>query len=355
MFFYFLSKSVASSVLWKMNNNRLKEEILVRFLNNQSSKEEEKQVMEWLNDPDSEKEIVRVLHRRWRRGEVKELSEEKKLVLLDKIHAKTLGEEKKQKKSLVSIPAWRWGRSVAAFLLFAFSLYFLFEEIMSDKNKEVVTEKRIDIIEKEVEAGKKLRLTLPDQTKVTINSLSKVSFAFDYGIRDREILLEGEAFFEITPDKDRPFKVRTGTVVTTALGTAFNAYSRGDAVEIALTEGAVVVSDETKEVKLSPGEMANYDFLLGLTTSTFDIEKVTAWKEGSVSYKNKRFGEILDILSDWYGVGFIVHKEINKNRTVSGGFNNQSLELVLEGLSFTMDFEFEINGREVILKQKPMK
>ncbi|MFC4870976.1 FecR family protein [Negadavirga shengliensis] len=336
---------------------KLNEEKLIRFLNNQSPPEEKKEVMKWLGKPGSEREIVEKLHDRWKSGVFQKVDNEKKIGLLERIHSKALGQEKKQKSSILLSPVWLWGRSAAAFLLVGFCLYFLYEGMFSQNKVESLAEyTEAKIIEKKTKAGEKLRLTLPDQTKVVVNSLSTISFSSDFGNANREIYLEGEAFFDIEPDKDRPFKVHTGSVLTTATGTAFNAFSRDQTVKIALTEGSVIVSHATDEVALSPGEMANYhqNNPKGLIASKFNPDDVTAWKEGRISYKNKKFSEILRILEDWYGVEFVIQGSINKNRTVSGVFNNESLEDILTGLSFTMDFEYKLDGKKVNLKSRSL-
>src|SRR5690606_6865004 len=98
--------------------------------------------------------------------------------------------------------------------------------------------------------------TLPDQSKVILNSISSITFDSEFGKTNRLVTLEGEAFFEVTTDKESPFKVQTGDVETTALGTAFNAFSRDGQVEVSLTEGKVKVSHKINEVELSPGEKA---------------------------------------------------------------------------------------------------
>jgi ferric-dicitrate binding protein FerR (iron transport regulator) len=114
------------------------------------------------------------------------------------------------------------------------------------------------------------------------------------------------------------------------------------------------VSHEADEVALFPGEMANYhqNNPRGLIASKFNPDNVTAWKEGRISYQNKRFSEILEILEDWYGVEFTIQNSIN--RTVSGVFNNESLEDILTGLSFTMDFEYKIDGKKVNVKSRSL-
>ncbi|HLW50207.1 MAG TPA: FecR domain-containing protein, partial [Sphingobacteriaceae bacterium] len=165
------------------------------------------------------------------------------------------------------------------------------------------------------------------------------------GKSDRVVRLEGEAFFEIAPDEKRPFRLETGPVTTTALGTAFNATSRDDRVEIHLTEGRVSVKNPMQEVILNPGEMAavNDRIEVGL----FDEGQVTAWKEGRITFQKKSITEILSLLEKWYGVSITDKSSLDKKRTVTGTFNNENLADILNGLSFSVGFVYQIDDKNV--------
>src|SRR5690606_23420195 len=157
----------------------------------------------------------------------------------------------------------------------------------------------------------KLTIILPDQSEVIMNSLSKLRFGSDYGKTERLIHLEGEAFFDVSPDPEKPFMVHSKNVVTTALGTAFNVYSRDKRVEIHLTEGKVSVKNEVQEVDLNPGEMAAVRD--SIDVGVFDEIQVTAWKEGKITFQKKKISEILSLLEKWYGVTFTEKRSFDRN------------------------------------------
>ncbi len=98
-------------------------------------------------------------------------------------------------------------------------------------------------IEKSTEPGQKLSFHLEDGTKVILNAGSKIWYPSNFNIHEREVILEGEAFFEVSKDASRPFRIVTESVVTTALGTSFNinAFPSNENIEIALVTGKVSV------------------------------------------------------------------------------------------------------------------
>lgn len=336
---------------------RLKEEKIIRFLNNQSSREEKAEVLEWLDQPGSDSELEETLRSQWEKKEIDNPQEHVKYrMLLDKIHQATRGEGKSNGRLKVTRKLLDMGRVAATYALWLFSAYLLYQSLRPI-NPQALTEQRpVAVIERKTAAGEKLTIILPDQSKVTVNSLSNISFATDFGKSERVIQLDGEAYFEITPDQNRPFKVQTRDVTTTALGTAFNAYSRDGKVEIGLAEGKVRVSHQQIEAELNPGDMATLNnHNEGLKLERFDQDRL-AWKEGEIRFRGKELGKIFLMLEEWYGVAITVQANVDQRRRVTGLFDNESLNDILTGLSFSLGFQYEIKGENVnIQAQMPME
>lgn len=316
-------------------------------MNNLTTTKENREVMDWLSKPDSEDQFLNILQKDWDSGKGKKVSKLKQEELLNNIHRATLKSRKTSKAKQVFNHFRRLSKVAATFLLILFSGYFLYEGILLQEDDGAVAEIPVSTITKQTAAGEKLRLTLPDRSEVILNSLSTINFSSDFGSKDREIVLEGEAFFSVAPDKDKPFKVTTGTVVTTALGTAFNAYAREETVKISLTEGNVNVSIEKQVLSLVPGEMASVVTCndSALTKEKFDPAVTTLWKEGKIRFQSKPLSEILQSLETWYGVRF--ETKAYSDRKVTGLFNNESLEDILTGLSFSLGFDYDIDEKNV--------
>jgi ferric-dicitrate binding protein FerR (iron transport regulator) len=105
-------------------------------------------------------------------------------------------------------------------------------------------------------AEKVLKHTLPDGTTVTLNKNSTISYAGHFDGEKRSVTLSGEAFFDVTPDKSRPFVIDAGNSSVTVVGTTFNVKSRKDITEVIVESGVVEVAKKQYFVRLKPGERA---------------------------------------------------------------------------------------------------
>ncbi|WP_162340548.1 FecR family protein [Cyclobacterium salsum] len=328
----------------------MKKEKLIKFLNNLTTAKDNREVMDWLKKTGSEDRFLNLIEKDWNFGRPAKVSQSKQQQMLDHIHKATLKNQEVHNGKAIFQQFLKLGKVAATFLLLLFSVYFLYELGFSKKGEPILAEVAPMKIQKSTAAGEKLRLLLPDKSEVVVNSLSTLTFYSDFGIDNREIILEGEAFFSVAPDKEKPFIVKTGAVATTALGTAFNAYSRAEGVKISLTEGRVNVTKNAQVISLLPGEMAleQSEMASGLSKAKFDLDQTTLWKEGKIRFQSKPFKEILQTLENWYGVRF--ETKALDNRKVTGLFNNESLEDILTGLSFSLGFEYQINQKNVVIK-----
>jgi len=164
--------------------------------------------------------------------------------------------------------------------------------------------------------------------------------------------LVGEAYFEVAKDSTRPFIVRTGQITTTALGTSFNikAY-QNEELNISLLTGLVEVGSEIGQfdkVNLVPGEVLNINLEnQKFQKGQFDEEKSMAWIRKTILFDHAPIAEIIRVLENWYGVEIKFINRPKKDLMVSGLFRDQTLENVLEGLSYSARFEFEIQKDQV--------
>lgn len=143
-----------------------------------------------------------------------------------------------------------------------------------------------------------------DGTKVWLNSDTELRYplAFDDDVREVE-LLKGEAYFEVSRDEMRPFRVITEEIVTRVLGTEFNVRTNaGKGTNVTLVTGSVGVSgnkQEMAEVVLEPGECASLESG-GLVVEKVDVQKYVAWKDGYFYYNDVRLEDMLDELGKWF-------------------------------------------------------
>tara|TARA_R110000868_G_scaffold104270_6_gene287092 strand:+ start:16272 stop:17258 length:987 start_codon:yes stop_codon:yes gene_type:complete len=325
----------------------LDKEKIKRFLNGLSSKEEELEIAKWLEENNSNKEINTIFEDSWEESGNTIHADTSKKHLWEKIDQKT-GNKTNVKKGQRK---FSFLKSAAVWLLLA-GFLVLSAKVVWENNKEEGEQVVLsEWVEKSVPSGEKLLLTLPDKSKVLVNSNSKIKFPTSFEKNSREVYLEGEAFFEVKKDSDRPFFVFSGELTTEVLGTSFNINSRLERTKIALLEGKVKVKNGTEEAFLSPGEMVDDGFNGSgkLEVTSFIYAKEMGWKDGHIKFRKKPLKAILQQLEDWYGVKFEHEKNINLDRTVTGTFQNDNLDNLLSGLGFTMNFNHTIDNKYVKL------
>jgi len=242
-----------------------------------------------------------------------------------------------------------WYKVAAIFIILislAGGLFFIV-----NPNKEVTKAVVITEIVKQNPKGQKLTTYLPDGSKVILNSLSRIKYKTPFVTKERIVELEGEAFFEVKKDTLKPFKVISHGVITTALGTSFNVNCKSnDHVEIALISGKVKVTNTLKKsVFLNPGKSAIANKNGKLQVQDFDYIEKAGWKDGVLVFNNNSLPEIITKLEDWYGVEFSIDSKITGKFHFSGNYKNETLEDVLQGISFVHNFEYKIFGDTVKL------
>lgn len=214
-------------------------------------------------------------------------------------------------------------------------------------------------IVKSASRGKKTTVTLSDGSKVYLNSESSISYYSNFS-SDRTINLTGEAFFEVVADSSRPFTVITKDLSTVALGTSFNinAYEEKKQIEVGLATGRIFVEStksNSEKLFIRPGEGVGYGLeTKKLRKQKINIEKIVQWKSGILQFEDMPLDEVLHTLERWYDVK--IHWD--KNTTLpehkcTGKFKpNEYLTNVLLALSYSIDFNYTIKNKEVVLEFK---
>ncbi len=206
--------------------------------------------------------------------------------------------------------------------------------------------------------GQRTTVLLGDGSKVIINSGGSISYTKPFAKDKRVITLNGEAFFEVAKDQNRPFQVISGGVTTVALGTSFNVFEgpEQEQLRISLLTGKVGVgfSDETRQnvqYLLNPGEQILFSRVDStFTKGGFNLEEVTSWKDGIIYFKDADEATVINKLEQWYGIDIIVQNSPGSQWDLTAKFDNQSLINVLRSLGFTMNFEFTIEDQQVLIK-----
>lgn len=195
---------------------------------------------------------------------------------------------------------------------------------------------------------------LPDGSTVTLNRHSKLSYPETFG-KERIVKLDGEAYFEVSKNPDKPFRVQTKEVTVSVLGTHFNvnAYSADSLIETTLLEGSVAVSANTdgKEVILKPYETAVYRKTSGTLATQADAnaENEISWRNGILSFDDASMGEIARQLSHHFNVTIHVEGEQLRNYRLNARFKqDETLEEILDMLAPIGGFIYKKTKPDII-------
>lgn len=202
-----------------------------------------------------------------------------------------------------------------------------------------------------VDSGQKASMTLPDGTKVWLNSASKLSYYPSYNQEDRRVYLNGEAYFEVAKNPDKKFVVSCQGVEIEALGTTFDVkgYEDDEIVSTSLLEGAVRVSHEGQSVLLAPQEEVSFDKEMKLfaKSSIDDSRQVDFWRRNILYFRSATLAEIAKTMERLYGISVVFESEELKDISFSGSIRNNSLTNAFYIISLTYPLTYEIN-RDVV-------
>lgn len=196
-------------------------------------------------------------------------------------------------------------------------------------------------------------VTLPDETKVWLNSESSIKYPVRFAGNERRVEINGEAYFEVAHDKKRPFLVANRKTMIQVLGTHFNVNTYGDKEKVIVTllEGSVKISNGSETNMLKPGQQAQVDDDIKVLSKT-DTAKVMAWKNEVFNFTQADIAEIMKQLERWYDVE-VEYEEDLPAISLSGVIDrNINASKVIEMLQMSSGLDFRISGRKIMVRKK---
>lgn len=363
--------------------------LLGKYLNKEASQIEEEELFSMVDAEEDLPFLIEFFKADWKRKKVERTDEEQKKLnnrwnhlskrLFEEENLTQVKEESTEKKR-GSRFIWYAVAAVVIFLI-GFFLYDNYQE-------SSFTLKRHDIV---VHNGEKKQVVLPDNTTVWVNAGSVLTYNDGFGVKNRDIWLEGEGYFDVAKDASLPFIVHTSSVTVKVLGTTFNikAYDNESKAQTTLLSGKVqVVLSHKKEEKimLSPREkltvkLSNIDqeasvdsVLLSRTKgkaikpvaprqnelkyqvlklpvnpidSTFYTE--TAWINNKIAFSNETFSEIAKKMNRKYDVDIVFKDKKLKNVVMSGVFEKETIKEALQVLQLLTRFDYKITTDSIYL------
>lgn len=323
-------------------------ELLHRLIAGTTTEEENRQLMEWFRQCASKEEFFMLFETAW-----KESPDEMPRDVQERMYRRLSREldEKKTKTILLrSRFSWKvWPQIAVACIIIVLGLV---NYRMSDKQKQLSTQNFMVLAEK----GQRAFITLPDSTKVWLNSDTKISYPADYGLKERNVTLVGEAYFEVAKNPDKRFIVEAKGMQVEALGTSFNvnAYQNDNKIIASLFSGSVRVSYDRHVAILKPHESVKVD-LLNRSFSRYkdeSMQNMALWRKNEITFDGESLEEITHIMSRLYNTTICIEDESLKKVCYIGTIRNNNLENFIDIINLTTPVVYENKGDTVFLRKR---
>ena len=201
------------------------------------------------------------------------------------------------------------------------------------------------------------KLVLPDGTQIWLNSDTRLRFPTSFPGKERRIYLEGEAYFEVAPNKEQPFIVTTSDMNVRVLGTRFNvkAYREDAAIYTTLAEGAVEAVNPKKgsALMLTPNQQCVFVKKTGeMDKKEVNAQSFIGWTTGKFIFENETLEEIMKQLGRWYGTQVTYQAPELKSYRFTGHVNRfGEISTLLEMIKKTYRLHFHIQGKHITVSK----
>lgn len=321
--------------------------ILSRFLVEENiSLEDLKKLREWLNksnEPES------VMQEEWDRADTKETN----LKFTD--IQKEIRKKQVEKDNRGNLRFLLFLQKVAAVLILPvllFSIYLSYRQFGAEPVFFETTAGR----------GQKANITLPDGTRVWLNSDTKIIYPDNFGRKNRTVKIFGEAYFEVKKDTKKPFRVEAAEARIKVLGTKFNvrAYPDENEVETTLFEGKVDLTVTpgnenitSRTITMNPGESISFDKSKNvLHYNNFENDEVLGWTNNQLIFRNDSFENLVRKIERWYDVDIVYDKgSLDDHRLTVELYQGELLYRLLDIIELALDVECESKENKIYIKK----
>lgn len=321
---------------------RIQKDIVKKYLNGKFSLNDKVKVDEYFTNQKHQSEISEVLSNHWNELEASPNQEKNFAPLLDKINHQILLHSVKQRstiKTLLQVYA-----KVAAVLLIPVilvSIFFYQNKFNSNSNSWV---------EVHSPYGARTQFSLPDGTTGWLNSGSVIKYPSQFS-GERNVELNGEAYFDVVKNPKSPFLIATKSVGIRVLGTSFNvvSYDTDSLAEVVVTSGKVEVTANGNKLRqfLLPNERLVFNNQINRAVkSVVDVQNYTSWKSGKLIFINDNLDEVVRKISRFYNVNFTVQPNVNRSQSFRAIMEQESLEEILRYMKLTMDIDYSVQERK---------
>lgn len=326
-------------------------EVVKRYLTGKEQTGDKEQIIDWFSDIRYEKDIRKKFRLLWDElDKQKDLEDGDRSAILGSIYYKMKQDEFKEisgKRRLTGL--FSVLQKVAAVLFIPLVMY-----LWITGGNDFPARSEIAYSEIYSPLGTRTKFYLPDGSSGWLNSGSKLKFPTEFKGKSRDVFLQGEAYFDVVSNSKKPFIVKGTHSKVSAYGTSFNVQDYPDDPEIRITlvEGNIRlfkrINNKTSNLTdLSPNQMCVFNTSNELyQIRTVDTEKITAWTEGKLVFRDEYFTTIVRKINRWYNVELIIMDHDLRFFTYQATFIDETLDEVLKLLQHSAPIKYEDLGRE---------
>lgn len=326
--------------------NNLSEEIINKYLTGQCSEEELVEVNTWMKESEENARQLFRMKEIYHLGKFDQYANEQRILRAEKQLYKKLDEEKSKQKIALNMQRWmKYAAMIAVILVIGGGAgYWLYQ---NGNNQQMMVAVANEGIVKEV--------ILPDGTKVWLNNSATLKYPREFSEKERNVYLDGEAYFEVTKNRHKPFTVQSDAMRVRVLGTTFNFKSDKNCriAEATLIEGEIEVKGNKEEgqIILAPGQRAELNKNNGrLTVKQVNAKLDAVWHDNLIPFQQADIFTISKALERFYDVKIILSPDIQADKTYSGVLKRKSnIESVLKSLQNSIPIDYKIVGNNIFI------
>lgn len=329
--------------------------LLQKYIKDQCSEQELRTLLQWLKSPDSHAGLDSVIQPLWDAidRDMAQPTSERETELRKEVSSLLSKIEHKNKSANTGVRnknRLNGFYRIAAILILAFSVTFGLLKIY-DRPQQMIT-----YTEKISAKGEKKSIRLADGTKIILNSDTKVRIPNNFNKEERTIEIEGEGFFDVTPDPDNPFVIKSGEAQVKVLGTSFDfkSYKEDEFIKLTVSTGKVRVNvaDQDLQLAVSPNEHLSINKIDGnVRKETIEENNYIKWIHGSLYFNKEPIREVIKTINRTYNRKVILQCKDCDYR-ITGIHDNKSIEAVIEAICFTTGLRSRLEGDNIILYDK---
>ena len=290
--------------------SKLNEDIIIRYLENRCSEEDFVLINEWMKESDENAGELFRMEEIYQLGKFP-FEEENLVVRAERRLGRRLEQENQKKQEVFKLRSvLRYAAAIVGVMVLAAGLAYWFR----NKAEELVVASAAH--------GQVREMLLPDGTKVWLNQSSVLKYPRAFEGKERHVYLDGEAYFEVSANKNKPFYVHTSKGEIKVLGTHFNleAYSNADVFKTSLFEGKVRVRVKGNNIYLKPDQMVCYHKNGKIHLETIHDYDQYRWREGLICIKSAKFKDIMKTFTKYFGDSIVVQNKEVEHYKYTGKF-----------------------------------